>query len=174
MVSQRPASAENLACALGMHEHSTETDAVGAMLRIVHACDSRMQTSNAPQAYVRKLCPQHMFSCSCTVSWQLTIHGSIVHHKLHQQYHGTVTLPGVTLSCCSHAPASALPLPEVCVRLSLQPFFEAMHRAIRPGGVVCTQVSPPSFSRCLSIALPTRLVCAKGARQHSHQHPGKA
>lgn len=24
--------------------------------------------------------------------------------------------------------------------LTLQPFFEAMHRAIRPGGVVCTQV----------------------------------
>ena len=23
---------------------------------------------------------------------------------------------------------------------ALQPFFEAMHRAVRPGGMVCTQV----------------------------------
>lgn len=45
---------------------------------------------------------------------------------------------GFMLHTSCHCPA----LTHHLVPLLLQPFFEEMHRALRPGGVVCTQVRP--------------------------------
>lgn len=32
---------------------------------------------------------------------------------------------------------------DILAAVALQPFFDAMHRALKPGGVVCTQVGCP-------------------------------
>ena len=45
---------------------------------------------------------------------------------------------GFMLNISRHCPALTHHLDP----LLLQPFFEEMHRALRPGGVVCTQVRP--------------------------------
>ena len=51
-----------------------------------------------------------------------------------------------------HAPQSRTPKLTRCV--SMQPFFEAMHRAVRPGGMVCTQVFNAQASHLYTVLLP--------------------
>lgn len=50
------------------------------------------------------------------------------------QAHGTLRHEIDWGACCAHKHELGVPLCH-----SLQPFFEALHRAVRPGGIVCTQ-----------------------------------
>lgn len=61
-----------------------------------------------------------------------------------QSAYAYVVLPAC-VACCTFLRSLFVKLEvSACliVCLPLQPFFEAMHRAIRPGGMVCTQVRP--------------------------------